>query len=127
MNLIELNAIFRLRRDNDYNYAKVENKFIPANGEVCLVDTARNGLRAKIGDGISTFASLPFADTDIASNIIVRGYIYENQFYSDANFTYVIEPSVNKIYIDALRGTVYYYHEGKYIAITQTVPAASEV
>ena len=40
------NGILRLRRDNDYNYARIENTFIPANGEVCLVDTANMGLRA---------------------------------------------------------------------------------
>ena len=37
-------AIFKLRRDNDYNYEKVKDTFIPAKGEVCLVDTARLGL-----------------------------------------------------------------------------------
>ena len=34
-----LNAVLRLRRDNDYNYAKIANSFVPANGEICLVDT----------------------------------------------------------------------------------------
>jgi hypothetical protein len=50
-----INAILRLRRDNDYNYAKIKDTFIPADGEICLVDTARNGLRAVCGDGVSTF------------------------------------------------------------------------
>ena len=31
-----LNAILRLRRDNHYNYAKIKDTFIPANGEICL-------------------------------------------------------------------------------------------
>ena len=55
-----LNTIIQLRRDNDYNFEKVKNTFIPANGEVVLVDTARDGLRAKVGDGFSTWAQLPW-------------------------------------------------------------------
>ena len=50
------NSVVALRRDNDYNYKKIENTFIPVNGEVCLVDVAGYGLRTKVGDGISTFA-----------------------------------------------------------------------
>ena len=55
-----INAVLRLRRDNDYNYAKIKDSFIPANGEICLVDTAREGLRAVCGDGINTFGQLEF-------------------------------------------------------------------
>ena len=51
-----INAIIQLRRDNDYNFEAVKNTFIPANGEVVLVDTAKDGLRAKVGDGYSTYA-----------------------------------------------------------------------
>ena len=31
-----------LRRDNDYNYNKVGEKFIPKKGEVCIVYTAKS-------------------------------------------------------------------------------------
>jgi len=55
-------SINTLRRDNDYNYKKIENTFIPANGEVCFVDVAGYGLRTKVGDGSSTFAQLPYLD-----------------------------------------------------------------
>lgn len=50
-----INAVLRLRRDNDFNYAKIKDTFIPANGEICLVDTARNGLCAVCGDGVTPF------------------------------------------------------------------------
>jgi hypothetical protein len=60
--LRSLNVTIQLRRDNEYNFKKVENSFIPANGEVVLVDTARDGLRAKVGDGYSTFAQLNYTD-----------------------------------------------------------------
>ena len=78
------NSVVTLRRDNDYNYKKIENTFIPANGEVCFVDVAGYGLRMKVGDGISTFAQLPYIDETILKSIdslIVKGYFYQNEFY----------------------------------------------
>ena len=68
-----INAIIQLRRDNDYNFEAVKNTFIPANGEVVLVDTAKDGLRAKVGDGYSTFAQLQYTDTDLRSTVL-HGY-----------------------------------------------------
>ena len=64
-----INAVLRLRRDNDYNYAKIKDTFIPANGEICLVDTAREGLRAVCGDGVHTFGQLAYI-----GELIVKGY-----------------------------------------------------
>ena len=72
-----------LRRDNDYNYKKIENTFVPANGEVCFVDVAGYGLKTKVGDGVSTFAQLSYIDEPILQNInnlIVKGYFYQNKF-----------------------------------------------
>lgn len=65
----KIEATIRLRRDNDYNFEAIKNKFIPANGEVVLVDTARDGLRAKVGDGVSTYAQLQFTDADIRNTV----------------------------------------------------------
>lgn len=120
-----VDVILQLRRDNDYNYAKVENTYIPMKGEVCFVDTARNGLRAKVGDGATVWKDLRYADEDIAMNVIIRGYLSDNQFYSDAELTVLIEASVNKIYIDAGKSIVYVYDGSKYVSITQTVTAAT--
>lgn len=125
MNRIEINSIFKLRRDNEFNYKRIEDTFIPARGEVCLVDTPRNGLRSKIGDGISTFANLPYTDENTARNIIVRGYFSNDQFYSDAALTLPIEASVNKIYLDTTKNVMYSYDGIGYVAITQTISAAS--
>ena len=75
-----INAVLRLRRDNDYNYAKIQDSFIPANGEICLVDPARDGLRVVCGDGVSTFSQLKFLD-----DFIQQGYLIENEFYNDIN------------------------------------------
>lgn len=119
-----VDVILQLRRDNDYNYKKVENTFVPAKGEVCFVDTARNGLRAKVGDGVRTWKNLRYIDEDIAMNVIVRGYLSNNQFYSDAELTIPVEASVNKIYIDAVKNGTYIYDGKDYVA-TQNVTAAT--
>lgn len=115
----------QLRRDNDYNYKRVEDSFVPLKGEVCLVDTAKNGLRAKIGDGVTTFKKLRFVDEDIAFNVIIKGYLSNNQFYSDAKLTQVIPASVNKIYINVANGSLYMYDGSQYQAITETIAAAT--
>ncbi len=65
-----IKATIQLRRDNDYNFEVIKDKFIPANGEVVLVDTARDGLRAKVGDGYTTFANLEYTDADIRNAVL---------------------------------------------------------
>ena len=40
------NVRIQLKRDNDYNYASHPD-FLPLKGEVCLVDTASDGLKVK--------------------------------------------------------------------------------
>jgi len=88
------NTVIRLRRDNDYNYAKVKDKFIPASGEICLVDTSRNGLRAVCGDGKTPFGELAYVD-----DFIIKGYYSNNEFYTDAELTMKLPAQSNKIYI----------------------------
>jgi hypothetical protein len=117
-----------LRRDNDYNYKKIENTFIPANGEVCFVDVAGYGLRTKVGDGVSTFAQLPYADETILQNInslIVKGYFYQNNFYSDANHTELLENVVGRIYIDAMSSKLYTYNGINYETQNGSLPNAT--
>lgn len=124
------NAI-ALRRDNDYNYKKIENTFIPVNGEVCLVDVAGYGLRVKIGNGINTFAELPYENnsgSQVANNAIVRGYFYQNNFYVDADHAELIAAEVGRIYIDAISGKLYTYDGVNYITHNGNMPnATSEV
>ena len=40
-----------------YAYKEIKDNFIPANGEVVLVDT-KNGLRPKIGNGKLSYSKL---------------------------------------------------------------------
>ena len=47
-----------------------------------LVDTAKDGLRAKVGNGVNTYAELQFTDEDIR-NAVLQGYYANNIFYKD--------------------------------------------
>lgn len=116
-----INAILRLRRDNDYNYAKIKDTFIPANGEICLIDTARDGLRAVCGDGKSTFGQL-----DFVGEIIIKGYYKDGNFYADSAYTSTIIGSTIKIYIDIYTSTIYYFDGKAYQAVVGSdIPVAS--
>ena len=104
-----------LRRDNDYNYNKVGEKFVPKKGEVCLVDTAKSGLRAVVGDGVTKYAELGFAD-----DIFVKAYYNKSdeKFYSDAEYKDVLSGNTNRIYIDLNNINCIYYFDGiNYIQI----------
>lgn len=119
-----LNAVIQLRRDNDYNFKKVENSFIPANGEVILVDTAKDGLRAKVGDGYSTFAQLQYTDADLR-NTVLHGYFYNDAFYQDAIHSVLMQGMINKIYIDDNQNKLYYFNGQQYIAIHESLVTAT--
>ena len=111
-------AIFKLRRDNDYNYEKVKDTFIPAKGEVCLVDTARLGLCVKVGDGVSTYGSLEYVNTIFQMVTFVEG----KAFVNDKEIT----PSGNKIYIDANNtNDLYYYNGVEFVLIGPGSPPAA--
>lgn len=118
-----LNAILRLRRDNDYNYAKIKDTFVPADGEICLVDTARDGLRAVCGDGIT-----PFGQLEYVGDIIVKGYYdaTDDIFYSNIENTKAILGSTIKLYIDIKTSVMYYYDGTSYNAVSNyEIPTAS--
>ena len=109
-----------LRRDNDYNYV---SSFVPKNGELCFVDTARDGLRVKVGDGTTQFGSLPYLDDQ--NNIIIIGYYYDSQFYYDVEHNNVMVGTTKKIYVDKTTSVLYLYDGVEYIEVTQSIPAAS--
>ena len=109
-NIKQINSIIKLRRDYDYNYEKVGNNFIPARGEVCLVDTANYGLRFKIGDGVNTYNQLTYSDNN--NNVILTGYYLNNKFYIDSTYTTELEKSQVKIYIDKNRKSSAYVWDG---------------
>ena len=100
-------VVFKLRRDNDYNYEKVKDSFIPKKGEICLVDTARQGLCVIVGDGVSTYGSLEYENT-----IFQRVYFSGGKIFKDADGIQEITPNENKIYIDANNTNDLYYYNG---------------
>lgn len=107
------NSIIRLRRDNDYNYDLIKDSFIPANGEVCLIDTSRRGLRAKVGDGKTVFSQLEYTDAQIYSaieSIVIRGYYKDGEFYADSLYSNKINPVTTSIYINISGNNIYTYN-----------------
>ena len=122
-----IETTIRLRRDNEFNYEKIKNTFVPASGEVVLVDTARDGLRAKVGDGASTYAELQFTDVDIR-NAVQQGYFDNGIFYKDPTKQTPFPKMINKIYIDKTRSAIYYYNGEEYVpAEAQLTTATSDM
>ena len=119
-----LSAVIQLRRDNDYNFEKIKDTFIPANGEVVLVDTAKDGLRAKVGNGYTPYEGLPFTDADIR-NTVQQGYYDNGTFYRNADKSAVSPGMVNKLYIDIPSQKLYYYNGTSYIIVNDNMPNAS--
>ena len=93
-----INTVIKLRKDKEVNYQKVENSFIPANGEVCLVDTEEYGLRVKVGNGVDNFKTLSYQDN--SNNVVLNGYFLNNKFYTDSTYTKELEQGINHLYID---------------------------
>ena len=119
-----INTVIKLRRDNDYNYQKVGQKFVPAFGEVCFVDTARSGLRAVVGDGVTVFDNLKFAD-----DIFVKAYFNtaDGKFYKSADCVEEEIGNTNRIYIDLNNPNhIYYYNGVDYVVVgAGELPTAS--
>lgn len=122
----KIEVILQLRRDNEYNFEAIKNTFIPANGEVVLIDTAKDGLRAKVGDGVSTYAQLQFTDEDIR-NAVLHGYLLDGDFYKTINKDGLIKSMTNKIFIDDSTRKIYYYDGEEYKNIQSTFTTASDV
>lgn len=116
-----INAILRLRRDNDYNYEKIKDTFVPANGEICLVDTARNGLRAVCGDGVTTFSKLNYLN-----DFIQYGYYHEGNFYEDPAFLIEVDSYTTRLYIDLKTSQLYYFNGKEYQKLNANLELASE-
>ena len=123
-----VNAVIACRRDNDYNYAKVATTFIPKSGEICLVDTSRQGLCAIVGDGSATYSDL--LAKGYVNDIFIKGFYLNGTFYNvkenptDVN---ILDKNVNKIYIDLNnKNNIYYYDGEKFVLIgIGNLPTAS--
>ena len=121
-----IEAVLQLRRDNDFNFNKIKDTFIPANGEVVLVDTPKDGLRAKVGNGYSTYAELNFTDADLR-NAVLHGYLKDNIFYYDKIYSTPMAAMINKIYIDDSVYKIYYFDGTEYKNIQTTFSTATDI
>ena len=102
-----INGIALLRRDLIYNYQRVGDKFIPQNGEICLIDTLDGGIRALIGDGVRTYNQLDYADY-----VFYKGYFLQGNFWKDENLEDKIEENINRIYISINENNKLYIYNG---------------
>ena len=117
----QFNTILRLRRDNDYNYRAIGDKFIPANGEICLVDTSAQGLMAVCGDGVTPFNQLKFLN-----QLVTRGYFIENNFYNDMGQEEECLKLINVIYLDLKTSKLYYYNGEEFLPVQYHNASATE-
>ena len=117
-----INTVIKLRYDQDYNYQRVGDKFIPAQGEVCLVNTSNSGLRAKVGDGVKTYNQQDYVDY-----VFYTGYFKNNSFWKDENATVEFEKNINRIYIDlGNNNSLYIFNGVDYMPVGQLPYANSK-
>lgn len=110
-----INTVIKLRYDQDYNYQRVGDKFIPAYGEVCLVNTANSGLRALVGDGAKTYNQLDYVDY-----VFYKGYFKNSSFWKEEEAITELDKNINKIYIDlGNNNTLYIFNGVDYMPIGQ--------
>lgn len=115
-----ISAVLRLRRDNDFNYAKIKDSFIPQDGEICLIDTAKDGLRAVCGDGVTPFAQLKFLD-----EILQKGYLSNKIFYKDRALTERLDKKRICLYIDLNTQQMYHYDGEEFVEVKIGIPSAT--
>lgn len=113
-----------IRRDNESNYRQKT----PANNEICLVDVPGCGLRVKIGDGNTAFTDLAYIDDYVLKsidNVIIKGYFFQGQFYSDIAHTDLLSAAPGRIYIDSVSSKLYVYNGTSYETQKINLPTAS--
>lgn len=124
-----INAIIQLRRDTDVNFDKIKASFIPASGEVVLVDTSNRKLRAKVGDGTTVWENLPYTDEPLIeqiNNVVLNGFYLNGNFYTSSTYQTELEKNINKIYIDKNSNVFFYYDGEKFISVNETLPTATD-
>lgn len=126
----EIQTRVRLWKDTDENFESIKDSLIPLNGEVIIVEFPDGDIRYKVGDGRTTYANLKFADQTIRDQvcgIVVKGYYFENEFYTTKDHDIKIVGYDYKLYIDLDSSEIYYYStdDKKYHSLTH-LPTASD-
>ena len=124
----QMNAVLKLRRDNENNFKRAN--IILQNGEVALVDTPFDGLLLKIGDGTHRFSELNYEDF----GILVEGFMYdptsrEGFLFTDNDPEHPVTPEDHVLFLDLNTGSLYYWDgdEYKYISGQNVVIATDQV
>ena len=71
-------------------------------------------------------AEIPIEKVQWENAIIVRGYLFEGQFYQDEEHRIKYVPYEYKIYIDITSSTIFIYNGENYIAAVANVPFADQ-
>lgn len=119
----QMNAVLRLRRDNENNF-KRSNIVLQA-GEAAIVYTPFQGTQVKIGDGHSTFNELKYENF----GLLARGFKTSNNTFLETDNETVIDPENHILFLDLNTGFLYYWdfndNEYKY-ASGSLVPTATD-
>ena len=128
-----------------YSYCKIESISIngvelPINNynvNLPLTDSSTYGV-SKPGIGIAAVDgvynidfnaiddyTIPINKVDWQNAIIVKGYIYNNDFYVDEQHTEKYVPYEYKLYVDIPTAVIYIYNGTDYIATVTSVPIAT--
>ena len=116
----------RVRRDSAANY---QDGFIPIEREICFVDITNREMRVKIGDGITPWKDLPYADEYIfeaIDSVILNGYYLNSKFYTDSTYQVELIKSINKLYIDKNSNIFYHYDGTNFVSVNETLPTATD-
>lgn len=83
---ITLNTRIQLRNDTEANWLLVANTAIPLVGEVCITNDGENKGQFKIGDGVTTWGALPYANSgadiqvDASQVMFSQDLVFTEQF-----------------------------------------------
>lgn len=108
----EIKTRVRLWKDTDENFKSLEEDLVPLDGEILIVDTEKEGIRYKVGDGKTPYTELEFADQylhDQVSGIVIQGYYDGGKFYTSEKHDITIVGYSYKLYIDVNSNILYYF------------------
>lgn len=95
-------------RNNDFNYKPT---FVPKAGQVCFVDTARNGLQIKIGDGVKAWSELNYLTATEEAYGLIKLYQSKGQNIDGTMSQKAITDELNTKFSVEMSGdeTVHFY------------------
>lgn len=101
----QYNTRIQLKSDTEAKWRLIESTFRPLAGELIIysADDTHSYCRAKIGDGSSNLASLPFIDAGTING-------NEVEIVKCAGFSNLPSPgSPDKLYVDTTTNSIYHY------------------